>query len=318
MFHKIISLFDRIGEKVEKYKIAFAGTGIIGSGLAVNAMIAGNRVSLYDVVPVEKVRENIENIMCIMVELGAVEQKTANQLLSEVLITNNLEEAVRDADFVQECVPERVDLKKQTYRVIQEVNGNKTVISSATSAKFPTELQEGALYPEVILVGHPYNPSYLLPLIEVCGGTQTSQKAIQLAMDVYNAMRKVPVLCRKEEKGFIANKISWGVMDSAKQVVEQGICSVEDVDKAIMYGPGLRMAVTGQLLTMSLGVNGGYREYEKKYMGKESASPEYIALAEGIDEALERRSEEQGRTAKEVIVYRDRMIAEILKAQNMF
>ncbi|MFR5701376.1 MAG: 3-hydroxyacyl-CoA dehydrogenase family protein [Eubacterium ramulus] len=79
-------------------------------------------------------------------------------------------------------------------------------------------------------------------------------------------MRKVPIVCKKEVKGFIANKISWGVMAAAKEIArEKCICSVDDVDKAIMYGPGLRMAVTGQLLTMSLGVQGGRREYEKKY-----------------------------------------------------
>lgn len=303
---------------MKKYKIAFAGTGMIGSGLAADAIIAGNEVSLYDVAPVEQVRENLEHIMSIMVDLGAVGKEDAGKLLSKVLITNDLKEAVKGADFVQECVPERVDLKQQTYRAIQEVNGDKVVISSATSSKFPTELQEGALYPDRILVGHPYNPSYLLPLIEVCGGEQTSQETIDMVMDVYKAMRKVPILCKKEEKGFIANKISWDVMASAKDIVEKGICTVEDVDKAIMYGPGLRMAVTGQLLTMSLGVDGGFREYEKKYSGKTEATPEYLALADGIDEALVHRSEEQGRTPEAVITYRDRMIAEILKAQNMF
>ena len=303
---------------MKTYKIAFAGTGIIGSGLAVNAILAGNKVSLYDVISVENVQKNIMDIMDIMVRLGAVEKDQAELLMKDVVITNDLREAVNGVDFVQECVPERVDLKRETYRVIQEVNGKNTVIASATSAKFPTELQEGALYPEKILVGHPYNPSYLLPLMEVCSGAQTDQKTIDMAVSVYQSMRKVPIVCKKEVKGFIANKISWGVMAAAKEIVENGICSVDDMDKAIMYGPGLRMAVTGQLLTMSLGVQGGFREYEKKYSGKDQASEEYLALADGIDEAMAARTARQGRTPEDVIKYRDMIIAEILKAQHMF
>lgn len=139
-----------------------------------------------------------------------------------------------------------------------------------------------------------------------------------MAVSVYQSMRKVPIVCKKEVKGFIANKISWGVMAAAKEIVENGICSVDDVDKAIMYGPGLRMAVTGQLLTMSLGVQGGFREYEKKYSGKDQASEEYLALADGIDEAMAARTARQGRTPEDVIKYRDMIIAEILKAQHMF
>ena len=93
---------------------------------------------------------------------------------------------------------------------------------------------------------------------------------------------------------------------------------MEDMDKAIMYGPGMRMAVTGQLLTMSLGVDGGFREYEKKYAGKAEASEPYLKLAEGIDEALAHRTPEEGNTPEEVIRYRDRLFAVLLKAQGFF
>ena len=190
------------------------------------------------------------------------------------------------------------------------------VIASATSAMFPSILSEGALYPERIICGHPYNPSYILPLIEVCG-PEASEETIETAMQAYRAMGKVPILCRKEAKGFIVNKVSWNAMATAKGIVEEGICTVEDMDKAIMYGPGMRMAVTGQLLTMSLGVDGGFREYEKKYSGKETASEPYLALADGIDEALANRKPEEGKTPAEVARYRDKIFAAILRAQGL-
>lgn len=300
-----------------QYKIAFVGTGIIGGGLAVNAMLGGNQVVLYDVIVPEKVRENIQGIMDIMVNAGAATREEAEQAMSSAVFTDDLKKAVLDVDFVQECIPERIRLKRDAYRTIQEVTGAKAVIASSTSALFPSDLQEGALYPERILVGHPYNPSYLLPLIEVCGGKMTGRDSIEKAMEIYKSMGKVPIECKKEVKGFVVNRVSWNVMATAKEIVEAGICSVEDMDKAIMYGPGMRMAVTGQLLTMSLGVDGGFRQYEKKYTGKESASPEYLALAEGIDEAIANRTEEEGKTVEKVIEYRDKMFAEILKLKNM-
>lgn len=300
-----------------QYKIAFVGTGIIGGGLAVNAMLGGNQVVLYDVIAPEKVRENIRGIMDIMVRAGAATREESEQAMSSAVFTDDLKQAVSGVDFVQECIPERIQLKRDTYRTIQEVTGEKAVIASSTSALFPSDLQEGVLYPERILVGHPYNPSYLLPLIEVCGGKQTGRDTVEKAMEIYKAMGKVPIECKKEVKGFIVNRVSWNAMATAKEIVEEGICSVEDMDKAIMYGPGMRMAVTGQLLTMSLGVDGGFRQYEKKYTGKESASPEYMALAEGIDAAIANRSEEEGRTVEKVIEYRDKMFAELLKLKNM-
>lgn len=301
-----------------KYRISFVGTGMIGGGLAVNALLAGQSVILYDVAPLDKVKAGIQNIMDIMVEAGATTKEAADAAMAAAEFTNDLAEAAKGADFVQECIPERTELKQSTYRTIQEVAGAHPVIASSTSTFFPTVLQEGALYPDRILVGHPYNPSYLLPLMEICGGEQTSEEAKQIAMDVYTAMKKVPLMCLKESNGFIVNRVSWAARDMAQKIaIEEGVCTVEDMDKAIIYGPGLRMAVTGQLLTMSLGVQGGYREYEKKYQGVAEASPEFLQLADGIDAYIANRKPEEGQTVEDIIKYRDKMFATILKAQGM-
>lgn len=303
---------------MENYRIAFIGTGMIGGGLAVNAILAGQSVILYDVIPVDEMKENIRKIMDIMVEAGAVDRETASKALAKAEFTNDLVEASKGADFVQECIPERTNLKKSTYRTIQEIAGSHPIIASSTSTFFPTELQEGALYPDRILVGHPYNPSYLLPLIEICGGEKTSEEAKSIAKSVYLAMKKVPIVCKKESKGFIVNRVSWAARDMAQKiVVDEEICSVEDMDKAIIYGPGMRMAVTGQILTMSLGVDGGYREYEKKYTGANEASEDFLKLADGVDEYLQHRSAYEGNNVEDVIKYRDKMFVKILKEQGL-
>ncbi len=296
-------------------KIAFVGTGMIGSGLAVNAALNGQEVALYDVANPAVVKKTVQSILDILIEAGATDAARAEAALTAMTFTQDLAQAVTGARFVQECVPERLELKQSTYRSIQELVGKAAVIASSTSGMFPSDLSRGAIYPENIIVGHPYNPSYLLPLIEVCG-PHASQETIDTAMEVYKAMGKEPVLCRKEVHGFIVNKLSWAVMDGAIQAVANGECSVEDIDKAIMFGPGMRMAVTGQLLTMSLGVPGGFRMMGKKY-GNEDGDTEkertINLIADGVDQEIANRPENFGNTVDSVVKFRDRAFADILK-----
>lgn len=296
-------------------KIALVGSGMIGGGLAVNALMNDYPTIIYDVIDLDKVRETIQNVVRIMIDAGAMSEEKGKEVLANARYTNDLQEAVRDADFVQECVPERIELKRSVYRQIQEIRGADVIIASSTSATMPSVLQEDALHPETILVGHPYNPSYLLPLIEICGGTAASEENIQQAMEIYRGMGKVPVLCKKEVPGFIVNRLSWSAMDIAKETVMNGVCSVEDMDKAIMYGPGMRMAVTGQILTLSLGVQGGLRAVAAKY-GKEPSESDLVC-ADGVDEEIANRPEECGNTVEGVEKFRDKMFAAILKAQGL-
>ena len=298
-----------------KIKAVFVGTGMIGAGLAANAMLNGYETVLYDVVPQEKMRETISHILDILVEAGAATKAQADQALADCQFSNNLEEAVKGADFVQECIPERLELKKSTYAAIQKVTGPNAVICSSTSKLFPTKLQEDALYPQSILVGHPYNPSYLLPLIELCGGEQTSPEAIQRAKEIYTGMGKVAVVCKKEIYGFIVNRLSWAALEAAKECVRDGVCSVEDMDKAIMFGPGMRMAVTGQLLTISLGVDGGFRAIAEKY--GEEPTPWNEVYAQGVDEEIANRDPSMGNTVDGVCKFRDHAFAELLKLHKL-
>lgn len=298
-----------------KIKAVFVGTGMIGAGLAANAMLNGYETVLYDVVPQEKMRETISHILDILVEAGAATKAQADQALADCQFSNNLEEAVKGADFVQECIPERLELKKSTYAAIQKVTGPDAVICSSTSKLFPTKLQEDALYPQSILVGHPYNPSYLLPLIELCGGEQTSPEAIQQAKEIYTGMGKVAVVCKKEIYGFIVNRLSWAALEAAKECVRDGVCSVEDMDKAIMFGPGMRMAVTGQLLTISLGVDGGFRAIAEKY--GEEPTPWNEVYAQGVDEEIANRDPSMGNTVDGVCKFRDHAFAELLKLHKL-
>ena len=302
-------------KKMSEKKIAFAGAGMIGVGLAVNAMLKGYVTAIHYVRDLQVARERVEHIMNIMVNAGAASQQEADEALKLAIYTNDLKEAVENAILVEECLPERLEIKQALYKEIQEIVGDKILICSATSGIFPTKLQNGALFPEKIMVAHPYNPSYLLPLMELCGGEKTSAESVTEAKKIWEDIGKVPIICKKESEGFLVNKLSWSCMHAAQEAVKEGLCSVEDIDKAIIFGPGMRMAVTGQLLTISLGCKGGFLELAKKY-GK-PATPEDHMYAEGVDEEIANRKPEQGNTVESVCEWRDHMFAQILKLHGL-
>jgi carnitine 3-dehydrogenase len=297
-------------------KITFVGAGMIGGGLAVNALLKGHEVALYHVTMPPRIKESVRHIMDILVKAEVTDKMKADLALQKAVFTNDIEVALSGTDFVQESVPERLELKKETYRKIQELTGDATIIASSTSAMFPSKLREGALFPEKIIVGHPYNPAYLLPLVEICAGNNGDPAVISRAKEVYTSIGKVPVVCRKEINGFVVNRLSWSAYESAKESVVQGVCSVEDMDKAIMFGPGLRMAVTGQLLTISLGIDGGYRNAAEKY-GLAPDPLMFESLASGVDEEIANRNPDQGNTIEGVCEFRDRMFAKILKLHGL-
>lgn len=300
---------------MEKIKAVFVGTGMIGAGLAANAACHDFDVTLYDVVDTEQIYKNFEKVLSLLVDALVITEEKKTEILESTTYSNNLEDAVLNADFIQECVPERLELKCDIYKKIQTVTGNAAIIASSTSAIYPSKLQQGALHPECIVVGHPYNPSYLLPLVEVCGGELVPEHILNRVCEIYAAMGKVPVICRKERPGFIVNQLSWGAMEAAQNCVKEGVCSVEDVDKAIMYGPGMRMAVTGQLLTISLGIDGGFRAAAQKY-GKEPSEDD-ILYADGVDAEIANRPVEKGNTVEAVCKYRDQMLADILRLHGL-
>ena len=300
---------------MDKKKIAFVGTGIIGSGLAVNAAMHGHDVYLYYRRNFEKLRKSIRDIFDVFVDGGACTAAQADAWFDSLHFTMSIPEAVSGAFLVQESIAENLETKQEMYRTIQEAAGEKTIIASSTTAMMPSALSAGALYPQRIIVAHPYNPSYLLPLVELCGGETADAQAIEEAKSFYESIGKVALVCRKEASGFIVNRVNWAVTKEARQTVENGLCSVEDMDKAIMYGPGMRMAILGQLLTISLGIPGGFRGRAAKYGKEPDPNDELIAC--GIDEAIAARPEETGNTVESICRYRDKMIIEILKLQGM-
>jgi len=301
--------------EMEKKKVAFIGSGIIGSGLAVNALLHGYPVTLQTRSQVEKMKNRVAHILELFVANNVITQAEADDAAARAVYTTSIEEAVTDAFFIQESGPENVETKIALYEEMEKYIADDTLIGSSTTAFMPTDLQKNAKVPGRILVGHPYHPSYLLPLVEICGGEQTTQESIQTAKEFYESIGKVALVSKKEASGYIVNRVNWAAYKEACKTVSDGFCSVEDIDKAIMYGPGMRMAITGQLLTISLGIEGGIRGSAAKYGNDLSAEDE--AIAQGVDDEIANRPAEIGNTVEGVADFRDKVIIEILRLQNM-
>lgn len=300
---------------MEEKKAAFIGAGMIGAGLAVNTMLAGYEVWIQDVCPLDLVKDRIENILRLLEKNEVCTRAEAKDALERTVFTNSIEDAATNAYFIQEACPDSLEIKQSVYAEMERWCPEEAVISSTSTTLMPSDLQAKAVHPERLLIGHPFHPSYLLPLIEVCPGKQTSEAAVSRAMAFFQDIGKYPVRCRKEVKGAIVNRLCWGINNAAKEAVADGVCTPEELDRAFMYGPGIRMAITGLLLTMDLGVAGGMRKMAEKYGGV--ATPADLLLADGIDSEIANRSEREGQTREAVDAYRDEMIAHILRLQGM-
>ncbi len=294
-------------------KTAFIGSGLIGSGLAVNSMVAGYETWLQTRRQIDLAKSRVQDMLQFLAEEQVLTAAEAEAAWQRAHFTTSIAEACDSAVFVQESGPEQLNTKRDLYAAIESVCPPDTVICSSTTQLLPSDLQAGALHPERIMVGHPYNPSFLLPLIEVCAGRETTTLALNRALAFYSSIGKQPLVCQKEVPGYIINRASWALIDECKKCVIDGICSAEDVDKALMYGPGLRMAITGQLLSITLGIGeGGFRELAKKYNGGE-CDPDTAKVADSVDEWMKNRPKEQGNTVDEINRYLNRKILAILR-----
>ncbi|WP_096187221.1 L-carnitine dehydrogenase [Evansella halocellulosilytica] len=231
-------------------KVAVIGTGVIGNGWITRFLANGYDVIAYD--PADgaekRTNETIDNAWPSVTELGIAE----NAAKERITFVPTFAEAVADADLIQENVPERIDIKKSVLAQIDEHAKSDAIIASSTSGLKPTELQEDLKHPERLTVAHPFNPVYLLPLVELVGGEKTDIQAINRAYSFYESLQMKPMIIEKEIEGFIADRLIEAIWREALHLVNDGIATTEEVDKAITYGAGLRWAQMGPFLTFHL------------------------------------------------------------------
>ncbi|QTM98982.1 L-carnitine dehydrogenase [Sediminibacillus dalangtanensis] len=229
---------------------AVIGTGVIGNGWIARFLANGHDVVAFDPAEgaEEKTRRAVELAWPSLKEIGLAEGATIDRLR----FVPTIEEAVAQADLIQENVPEREELKKNVLASIDQHAKPDAIIGSSTSGIMPSTLQEGLQHPERLVVAHPFNPVYILPLVELVGGKATSQATIDAAKEVYAAIQMKPLVIRKEIEGHLADRLMEALWREALHMVNDGVATTEEVDAAIIYGAGLRWAQMGPFLTFHL------------------------------------------------------------------
>ena len=178
-----------------------------------------------------------------------------------------MQDALANSDFVQENGPERPEFKAKLFADMDDATPLDSIIASSSSGITPSVMQSKCKHPERVLVGHPFNPPHIIPLVEVVGGTKTSPEAIQRAMAFYASIGKKPILLNKELPGHVANRLQVALYKEVMYLIQQGVLSVADADNAVSYGPGLRWGVMGPSLQWHLGGGtGGIKHFMDQFM----------------------------------------------------
>jgi carnitine 3-dehydrogenase len=299
--------------------VALLGGGVIGAGWAARFVLNGCDVRLYDPAPeaAAGAAEVIDDAR------AAYEQLTLAPLPpeGELRIVGSVEEAVAGAELVQESAPERVELKRQLLAAADLAAPADALVCSSTSGLRPSELQAEMSRPERFCVAHPFNPVYLLPLVELCAGGRTSPATVERADALFRSVGMQPLVVRTEIDGFVADRLLEALWREALWLVHDGVATVEEVDDAIRYGAGLRWAFMGTFLTYRIaGGEQGMRHFLSQF-GPALEWPwthltDVPELTDELVETVAAQSDAQagGLSARELERLRDRVLVRILQA----
>lgn len=230
--------------------MALIGTGVIGSGWAARALANGLDVIAWDPAPgiERRLRAAVRNAWPALKVVGLRDGASPRRLT----FAADLETAVKGADFVQESGPEEERLKRSLLAQIDRVAKPGVVIASSSSGLLPTRIQDRCGHPERVVIGHPFNPVYLLPLVEVVAGEQTNAVTVRRASGFYRSLGMRPLQVRREIEGYISDRLQEAIWREALHLIADGVATTKEIDDAIVYGPGLRWAFMGAFLSLHL------------------------------------------------------------------
>jgi carnitine 3-dehydrogenase len=302
-------------------KVAVIGAGTIGASWAAYFLSRGLEVTASDPAPQGEAfaRSYIANAWPTLQRLGGMAPDARPDALR---FERDLEKAVAGADFVQESGPEREDLKIALIAALDRALPPETLIVSSSSGLLISRLQSACRHPQRCVLGHPFNPPHLIPLVEVVGGAKTSADAVERTLTFYRQIGKHPIHIRKEVAGHVANRLQAALWREAVHLVAEGVASVADVDAAITYGPGLRWPIFGPHLTFHLaGGVGGMAQFMQHLLVPMQSWWDDLGEPE-MTPAVQRRiidgvaDEAAGRSIAELAATRDRALIAILLAHT--
>ncbi|WP_424946922.1 3-hydroxyacyl-CoA dehydrogenase NAD-binding domain-containing protein [Candidatus Spongiihabitans sp.] len=239
--------------------ITCIGAGPIGGGWSAHYLARGYNVTTYlhDTAEIDGLHRLLETAWLSLTEMGLAPGAS----LDNLEWTTSLEDAVADAEFIQESIPEALELKQNLYQKLGDIVDPNVVIASSTSGLSMTDIQSHCRTPQRTLVAHPFNPPYLLPLVEMVGGEKTSRETVAWTERFYKAAGKAPLVMNKEVPGFIATRLQEAIWREALHMVANGEATVEQIDHAVVNGPGPRWALMGPCEIFHVGGGEGGMAY---------------------------------------------------------
>jgi carnitine 3-dehydrogenase len=296
--------------------VAVIGTGVIGGGWAAHFLRRGYDVVAWD--PGPDARTRLSNLLDTawpsLERLGLSAGATRDRLRW----ADSLEDALDDADFVQESSPEVLEAKVALLAQIDRFASPSAVVASSTSGLLMTDMAVGCHDPGRFLVGHPFNPPYLIPLVEVVGGRATDPAAVTWAEAFYTAAGKIPLTMEQEVPGFVGNRLQEALWREALHMVDSGQATVQQIDDSIAYGPGLRWAIMGPMLTFHLAGGPGGMGHMLDHFGPALLEPWTRLEAPELTPELRDRvvagavQQADGRTVSELEQRRDAFLVDLL------
>jgi carnitine 3-dehydrogenase len=305
----------------EVRRVAVVSTGVIGGSWAAHFLAHGLDVTATDpgTGAEERLRADVAAHWPVLERMGLAHGASPDRLT----FVADPAEAVADADFVQENGPEREDVKHALFAVLDEATRADVVLASSSSGLLPSAIARGCpAHPERVVVGHPFNPPHLIPLVEVVPGERTAEQAVERAMAFYTAVGKRPIRLRQELPGHVANRLQAALWQEAYSLVDRGVASVADIDTAISQGPGLRWAVLGPFANQHLSGGTGGIAHVLEHLGPPTEAwwrdlrsvkltPELVAkLVAGVS------APRAGDDRSELVERRDAVLHALLAAKN--
>ncbi|MGI5959590.1 MAG: 3-hydroxyacyl-CoA dehydrogenase family protein [Massiliimalia sp.] len=315
----------------ETKTVASISCGVIGYSWALKFAMGGyqvfaqNRTSASS----ETARTRIEESMQSLQKNGVLTEEKMNEIRNRIHYTTSIQEAVSHAFFIQESSSEHYDIKHELVKEIEEYAPENAVIASSTSGLLISEIAKYAKHPERFVGGHPYNPPHLIPLVEITKGDKTADWAVTQAKEFYQSIGNEPVVLQKEALGFICNRLQMALYREICHLVMSGVCSVEDADKAVTFGPGIRWGIMGPSLVFELGggehgvsglvkhLNDSISLWLQDMADWKEFPKEWAEIAQkGVNEELLHRDPKIGNTHASLEEYRDQMLIELLKLHH--
>ena len=303
-------------------KIAIIGTGVIGAGWTLRLLAKKKEIYVFE--------PSIKQKKFLLDEIKRTTKSLKNFYKISTISTKKLyfkktiRDAVKDVDLIQENVPENEKIKKKIVKEISKWSKPNAIIASSSSGLLPSRIQSVCKNPARFIIAHPFNPVYLLPLVEIVKGKKTNLNFIKKSEIFYRSLGMIPLIVKKEVEGYLSDRLQESMWRESLHIINENIASTDDLDKAIIHGPGLRWSLMGTFLTFHLaGGKKGMRHMLNQF-GPSLKLPWTKLKAPKLTKKLSNRiikgtkKQSKGKSIKELTTIRDNFLIDLLKLKNKY